>query len=57
MFKATLSWSKYIQEKATYLKKIYSVQYLTGKWRAFKKAFQVLLTSVYVHALTSESMG
>lgn len=57
MFKATLSWSKYIQEKATYLKKIYSVQYLTGKWCAFKKAFQVLLTSVYVHALTSESMG
>lgn len=53
MFKATLSWSKYIQEKVIHLKKIYYVQYLTGKWRAFKKAFQGI-SSVYVSALTSK---
>lgn len=57
MFKATLSWSKYIKEKAIHFKKMYYVQYVTGKWFAFEKTFQVLPTTVYVSVLASEPTG
>lgn len=36
---------------------MYYVQYVTGKWFAFEKTFQVLPTTVYVSVLASEPTG